>query len=353
MGLLILVLLSLMLTQSHGTHIVVSFPDTANGDPANVFKAFPYPLENQTTAVFTLGDSSLSTEIVFPTKEIGVAVLKDGSLGIFLLHGDGSVKVLKESFVVAGCYASRVVTKGDGDVFVLDSDVKGGVYLLQFKDNEPVDKGMVTPAESPADLIFTKSGQALLVGFGGEVLLYDWTTLPPKFIESTSAFNDNLAIVSDACLTPDSQLLIVLDDNQFSGVATRVAAVSVDLDHNTVQSLQVVTPVVDPGAVICSPFSNAALVASVEGNALLLFAVNSTNTKQPLIPRGAVTPNGAKPQLPDLIQFVEEEKGIALVAELSGLRKYQFHKDGSVTDQGLFDFGSGVDSIVGSMGIRK
>lgn len=334
------------------TQVVISLPYTSGGDPSNLFETFPYPLVNKSSARFTMSMESLNTNIVFATKELGVVVLKDGSLGVFILRDDGAVTVVDKGFRLAGCYAGRVVTRGDGIVYVLDSNVIGGICLLGFNGHEPVDKGLLLRAKSPANLLFLSPKHALVVGWGGEVLLLDWLSTPPKQITSALAFGDNLAIVSDACFTPDLRLLIVLDDNQFSGVPTRLAAVGIDVENLALKPLQVLSPIVDPAAVICSPFSNAALVASAEGNAMLSLSINTTDYEEPLKLNGPVPPKGPKPQLPSLIQFVEEKQGLALLAELSGFRHYQFHKDGSVTDQGLFALGSGIDSIIGSLGIK-
>lgn len=62
----------------------------------------------------------------------------------------------------------------------------------------------------------------------------------------------------------------------------------------------------------------------------------------------------ARPQLPSAAVQVERWAlaGLVLVAEVSGIRRVRFDGVGGVEDLGRFEFGSGLDNIVGALGVQ-
>jgi hypothetical protein len=69
--------------------------------------------------------------------------------------------------------------------------------------------------------------------------------------------------------------------------------------------------------------------------------------------KGEITYVGKEPQLPANGVLVDRGalRGRVYVAENEGVRQVRFEQDGRVTDLGLFSPGSGLENLVGAIGV--
>ena len=167
-------------------------------------------------------------------------------------------------------------------------------------------------------------------------------------MDAADAFGAEDPIVGGAALTADGATFLVGDISQFSGVANRVAMVGVAGDVLTPLAA---LPVEDPASIATSPFGDVAVVASAFGDALVVLDTGGPGGAWRV--RGEVAYQGAGPQLPvDLASITRGTlAGRVLVGEVSAIRQLAFRASGAVDDVGSLAFGSGVENIVGALGV--
>lgn len=349
------------------THeVVVSRPYDAAGNGANTFEVLSLAADGTLTrpnVTFQMGRTSFGSIQFTPDGKIGMVPQSDGTLGVFSLAADGTPTVVSAGFGKGMFYASRVVFDPTGAyAYVLDSDTvanKGGIYALSVAcDGTPTLVGKIAMAGTPNGLILDGDKAYLAVGQGGldapvsnEALVLHWPggTQMPTVSASSDAFGNDDAIIGGFAITHDRSAML-LGDTSF-GHTNRVGIVKVTATALTPAT--VITPLVDPEAIVASPFGNVALVTSTaDGDAIYIFDDNAGAGWRN---RGKVTYKGAAPQIPgDMAPIARGAlNGRTLVSELSAIRQLQFNADGSVTDIGSLTFGGDddLDQILGAIGV--
>ncbi len=345
--------------------VVVSHPFGAGG-PSPRFEVLTLDESGELSATatfFDLGDRPAGGgEIAFtPDGQVGLVALDDGSIAAFTLDSTGNPTVTHASFS-GDFYAGSVVVDPSGArAYVLDNDVMpdrgGGVYELAIRcDGTLVDMGRVLPAAGPHVLRFRGDGRMLLsargVDGGGsagdDVFLLDREP-PFGFSSGVDAFGDDDAITTEIAITADDRFALVGDNSIIT--INRVAVVG--LDAGGLSAVQVLSAIPDPIDIVASPFGDSAIIVSgVDGDAIIAVDYDPS-ANPPFSVRGELAYVGAGPQLPANAVLIERGtlRGLVLVAENLGVRRVRFAPGAEVTDLGAFGTGSGVEAIVGILGV--
>jgi hypothetical protein len=348
--------------------VVVSHPYDSAGNPAGTYEVLDLAVDGtptRTAATFDMGRTT-EGEIAFtPDGEVGLVVQEDGTLGVFRFE-TGGVPVVVDPGFAGTFYAARVVMDPSGErAWVLDTewrapDASGGIYAVAIGcDGTPTEEGLVAPAKLPYAFEFvpTDPARALVVAYdildvttGPDVHLLRWDATP-EIIARADAFPADDEIVSSMAITFDGRYALVADNGMFTD-PNRIAVV--ELAGDTLRAVGMVSPMNDPVSLFASPWNNAALVASGYGNAVIVLDYDPGIPGEPFVNAGEPAYAGASPQLPSSGVLLDRGslRGLVLLAELSGVRRFRFEADGTVTDLGLTDFGSGLQNIVGAIGVQ-
>ena len=347
-------------------YLVVSHPYGEEG-PAFDFEVLELSLDGEISTTghhFTMGRAPFGEIVFTPDGEIGIVPQDDGSLGVFRLDPDGTPHVLHES-LDGSSYAAAVVMDPSGQrFFVLDTQWRehgGGIYSVQIDCDDVVEElGLVAPAKLPASLLFVDEDLAVVQAddlmdspAGTSVHLMSWGDTP-EYVDGVDAFGDDEAIIGSSALTPDGLFALFGDANAFSEIPNRVAVVGIGTDEIGLWPVQVVSPIEDPTAIVPSPFDDAALVVSGFGNAIWALGYSPDRTDEPFVLQGEVEYLGARPALPGAAVMITRGSltGLVLVAENVAVRRVRFDGDGVITDLGPTSLGSGVEAIVGAIGVQ-
>lgn len=346
---------------------VVSHPYVeGGGSKADLFEVLDY----STAGVLTkTGDTfhmkPAYTAVQFtPDGKIGIVAQDDGTLGVFTFDDAGKPTVIHAAFQGA-FYAAHVVISPDGTrAFVLDQQTEnnhGGVYQVAIGcDGTLTDQGLVVPGGTAHAMAFLPGDSSKAILAGGKALTsppstyaheLDFSGAAPQLLANGAVFPDDNAIASWIAITPDSKFAVITDDNSLAdGAGNRMSAVALD-------TLTALPPIAtdNPAAIVMSPFGNAALLLNSDGtDALHVVKYDPSNATKPFEIGAEVAYVGGKTQLPTLPVVFDRGalKGRVLVSEVSAIRQLTFNADGSVTDQGLFEFGDASADIVGSFGLQ-
>ncbi|NMC69272.1 MAG: hypothetical protein GYA57_04275 [Myxococcales bacterium] len=350
-------------------YVVVSRPYDASGAGAATYEVLALGTGGELErggATFSMGRSTAGEIAFTPDGELGFVAQEDGTVGVFRLDGAGTPEVLAAGLEGA-FYASSVTIDPLGDVaYVLDSEWRaadggGGIYALRIGcDDSVFDAGMVAPAKLPYAMEFVPgrpdrtvvaAADILDVTVGPDVHLLDWGT-SPAVLSRADAFGDDEQIVSAGAVTRDGRYALFADNAAFSGIPNRVAVVAIDGDG--LRAVGMLEPFDDPVALAASPFDDAVLVALGFGDAIEWLSYDPAHPDEPFVAMGPLAYAGGRPQLPSAAVQVERGTlaGLVLVAEVSGIRRVRFDGAGGVEDLGRFEFGSGLDNIVGAIGVQ-
>lgn len=164
-------------------------------------------------------------------------------------------------------------------------------------------------------------------------------------VQSGSAFPDSDAILAGFDITPDGTIALMGDTNLFG--THRVGVVSL---QNPMSALQVIE-IEDPESIVISPWGNAAVVASVFGDAIFVLDIGD-DAETPVSVRGELSTTQPV-LLPDAMTAVRrgDLRGHVWVAENVGIRHIKFEENGDVTDLGLMSTGEGTSAIPGALGV--
>lgn len=334
---------------------VASLPYTTAGGQADVWAVMEFSAAGVLSDAgtrFSLGRAT-SGEVVFtPDGSVGVTVQEDGSLGVFLVEGDGAVTVVEAAWT-DGFYASRAVPDPSGEVvWVVDGNWAnngGGLYRvpLSCDDGAPGPSERVLEAKLPADLLLA-GDRAVFVAQevegtadGDDAALLTWDE--GETLGGADLFDYEDAIVSDGVLTPDGAWAFVGDFSFFSGVSNRVAVAAVTDDALAVaQTIEVE----DPVALVA--WDDVVLVASGYGDALVAL-VPDPSGDAPFRSAGEVVGS----ELPSGLALLArgEHAGTVLVGEVSGVRAVRIDGE-DVDDLGRVVLSDGMDGIVGAVGVQ-
>ncbi|HEY4242552.1 MAG TPA: hypothetical protein VGM88_22190 [Kofleriaceae bacterium] len=342
-------------TGDHTRWVVISHPFAANGDDGITWEVLSLAPDGTLTRLnqaFTMGTKALGQIHFTPDGQLGIVAQDDGTMGEFFLGADGKPTVLEGGARGQGLwYANDIVISADGQyAYVIDQDTAdndGGIYQLHIGcDSFARDQGLVYGVGSPGGLTLLDGGKALVATPAG-VDLVDTTTMPWTKTTTANPFPDTMTIVGGTALTADGSTYLVGDDNQFetSEGMNRLGVVTVGASSLTpVTELDIDDPITE----LAAPSGHTVLSVSGYGNAV--FIVDDSTGSWGV--RGEPAYVGAAPQLPS--GGVITADGLALVAELSGVRPFQI-TGGEVTDKGLFLIGDGsgddLADIVGAIGV--
>ncbi|MGC4120960.1 MAG: hypothetical protein QM765_41570 [Myxococcales bacterium] len=351
--------------------IVLAHPftdDPANNNKAKVWDILDLSTTGEVTmpnprVSFTMGRGSYGEVVFTPDGEIALAPQDDGTLGVLKFDAAGNVQVLHTHWT-DGFWVDRLVMDSTGDRFyAVDGEwpnIGGGIYSVRIGcDGSLTNEGRILSAKSPAALVYLPGRAPQVFLFGKEVLtatplahahLLDWGATP-SLVASGTVFPDDDAIVSDARVMPDGQWLLLSDN---SGFGTHRVAVA-ELQPSGIRAVQILTSFNDPAQVVPSPYGNAAIVVSGEGNSIHRLTFDPSSANAPFAVAGTIAYlGGTKPELPLVAVAMQSGNlfGRVYIAELSGIRQVQFEANGGVTDLGLTKFLTGFDGITGTMGVQ-
>ncbi|MEZ4460551.1 MAG: hypothetical protein R3E66_12665 [bacterium] len=340
--------------------LVVARPydDDANSSPVYVIhQVTTEGVIEQPYTQFELG-RAFDGKIQFtPDGEVGFVRLDDGKIGIFRILPNGDVEVIEQGFQ-ASQYASSILIDPTGEyLYMINSgfrNVNGGVYRAKIdcKTGELTDEGLVAPAKLAYGMAFVSPEQAFVeaVDFGDseepnhvhEISIGDTLTR----VASGSAFTTEDVGLAGFALSNDAKYAIVGDAGLFSNHSISVVSLTGQIAQ--VQNF----PVVDPQDAVFSPFGNAAIVISSQGDNIQVYDVN-TSSAQPLTLRGNLQRQEATLLPTDAVMITRGDlNGHVFVSENVAIRRIKFEASGAVTDLGLTPNGEGLSAIPGAIGIQ-
>ena len=348
--------------------VVAALPFDSQGSEAGNYQVLKFtPATNglEVVSKFILDGPLTEGRIAFTDDgEYGVVPLKNGNLGVFQLDCvSGAATVIAGNFTCPDFVKNPVRDSLTRDQFWVSSD--RAVYSLRIdraNASVVVDETPYLAAYIPATFQFldglgADQQQVLMTIHSGVVNLIDW---PTKQILATASGWPRLhqPIVSDACVLGSGaeRHLLMLDDDQFAANGNTCGIVRLSglgSAAPAITRVQVIPKLVDPSGIACSPFHNAAVISTGQGNSLVRISYDPSDAKVPFANAGPVPYTGGGPQLPGTVAAASAagaSPGRVFVAELSGVRQLQFQAGGSVTDLGLFSFGSGTGNICGGIG---
>jgi 6-phosphogluconolactonase (cycloisomerase 2 family) len=347
--------------------VIVSRPYTGSYGKAEAYEVLKLTATGVlsfTGEKFAMGRSNMGDIVFTPDGKLGLASQdEDGSLGVFEVAANGSVKVVHAKFK-GGFYAARLVMHPSGDrVYVVDSQwatISGGIHAVRINcDGTLTDEGRVLEAKLPYVLLpvpgkgqYVTAAKDLLGSAAGDDAHLITLEPQPARLASADPFADDGQIIASGAMTPDGRYALLGDNSEFSGVPNRVAVLEVG--DNSLTQRQTLPDVSDPVALLVSPANDAAIVVSGYGNGIKVLGYDANNAAAPFTMAGNMVYAGAKPQLPGRAVMLErgQLKGRVLVAENVGVRMVEF-TPGSAKDLGLTASpGSGGESMVGTVGIQ-
>ncbi len=367
---------SIIAAASLAPYLVVSLPFSIDSNKFSVLKWDNTTIDAVPGSEFDLQKVSEGTITFVRNGEVGMVATDKGKVGLFSLDSQGTSTVINDAYRPKTCYADSVVAdpSDSSRAFILDVNSDGGICAVAIDSSKNIqDSGQLISLVNPKRLLFPSANTniAAVVSLTGVVSIVDLaagSTLSSAFAFDTSNRDGSAdALVSDAALTADNKYILVLDNNFVTGTM-RLSAVSVDttVSPPAITLVQVINKLNDPAAIVPSPFNDAALVASAEGNELILVSYDSTSSSStPLAILGPIETT-TKPQLPSnlvAMSGAEATPGLIAVAELQGVRQLQFHPSSAsassssspmptVEDLGLSTLGEGSGSIVGAIGAQ-
>jgi hypothetical protein len=350
--------------------VVVALPYEAEGAPSNRFTVLDLSLEGTLTptgTIFEMGRAFWGDIGFTPDGRVGLVEEQNGDLGVFRFEDDGSVTVVAPAFS-GSFYASDVVMDPNvGDrAWVLNSQWRengGGLYAVHLEcDATPIDEGLAVPGKLARGLSFAQKdpGFALV----GAVDLMDSETGDnthllslsgePSYRAGTNAFGDDFASISVVKATRDGLYVLLGDNQEFANpdLPNRVAVARIQ--DGSLTPRQVLTPILDPIAIVESPWGNALLVVSGYGNDAFVLSYDPL-ADPPFVNTGSVAWGEAgKPQLPGGAVLIERGalEGLVLMSEVRGIRTLRFAADGTVADLGLTVLGEGIENMPGAIGVQ-
>jgi hypothetical protein len=347
--------------------VVVAHPYDANSAPSNRYEVLELSATGALTATgtsFELGRAPFGEIAFTPDGQVGIVAQDDGSLGVFRFDEAGAPVVVHAGFGGSFYAAHVVMDRAGARAYVVDTNWRengGGVYVVRIGcDGALTDEGLLVASKLPAALAFTPDGtHALLAATdvlaspaGHDAHLLAWGAGAPALLAGADAFGDDEAIIGGAALTHDGRYFLIGDNQGISKSPPNRVAV-VELVGETLVPRQVVTPLLDPFAIVPSPFDDQVLVVSGFGDAIFALAYTPGATP-PLGSPAELAYTGAGPQLPGNAVMVGRGTltGRVLIAENQGVRQVQFVDGAAPMDLGLTTTGSGVAAITGALGVQ-
>ncbi|TNE86685.1 MAG: hypothetical protein EP330_21085 [Deltaproteobacteria bacterium] len=302
-----------------------------------------------TGQTFSLGRATEGVVAFTPDGSLGLAAIEDGQLGVFSVV-DGQVTV-EFSGEFSDLYVTSVAMHPSGEkALLLDVNWRknGGAVVEVAID---CDTGALTETRRWASkLAYAASARgadqwvvaADDIGSSGAG---DVHLLGDDAVATASVFPDQDAVVSTMALAGD--LALIGDFSGFGG-GNRVGVARLDGDQLVAEPL--VANIEDPVGIGVAPDRTSALISSGFGDALFAVAIDPS-ASPPVSLLGELIYDGGRPALPSGVVTISE-LDMAFVAENVGVRRVAFAPGGEMTDLGRFELGSGVEVVVGGIGVQ-
>ena len=210
---------------------------------------------------------------------------------------------------------------------------------------------MAAPSRLPSGVAFFEDRMLVVAADiadwttpGNDVHLFD-RAMPPARLTGADAFGDDLQIVAGSALSADGGTYFIGDAS--AGGNNRVAIVGISQTEITPLAR---LPLADPQGIATSPFGDVAIVTTAIGDAITILDKQGANAAWRI--RGPVaTPS--KPLLPGDVASLHAGtlRGRVFVSENVSIRQLAFREDGTVENIGSLAFGSGLENILGAIGI--
>lgn len=344
-----------------GRKLVVAKPYAEGGTKKNSFDVYDLSAAGELTSVsttFELGNPATSGTIVFtPDGEIGIARLDNGTLGSFRV-GATDVQVLQAAHDPGEYISDIIFPPGDGSVLYAVKvgwrNTGGGLYAIPVDCETGMlgEATLIAPSKLLYGIAFDQEKRAFVAAM--DILdseepnhIHEMVLDPiPQRLQSGRAFPDDDAIMAGFDITPDASIALIGDTNVFG--QNRLGVVKLQAPMTSLQVLEIE----DPEDIIVSPYGNAAVVASVFGDSLLVLDI-SNDPIAPVSIRGELST--ANPVLlPGNMVALRRGSltGNVWVSENVGLRRIRFEPNGTVTDVSFTSTGEGVLGISGAFGIQ-
>lgn len=342
--------------------IVVSHPYNSMSAADNRYEVFSLSPDGGIAATgntFHMG-RAFGVGIHFtPDGRLGFVAQDDGTVGVFSLDAQGSPTV--EHAALSGAFnaADVVVGPSGNSAFVIDygtEDNGGGLYPLSIACNGTVTaQPRLVNATSGSSLTFLSTGDGLVASktaLGAptsQLQKINFAPATPQVLGHSMVFADTNVLVPMLATTRDEKYVLMPDNGLAHGSRLGIAK----LTGNTVSAFTVFN-VPNPGWVAMSPFDNAALVVSSDGaDNFRRLRYDTANSTTPFMLDAPMTYTFGKPELPLGGALVERGalKGRVIVAEIHALRQLQFTPQGSITDVSRLSLGSGMETLIGAIGV--
>lgn len=351
----------LTLSPAHRRHVVLARP-YAEPDGAQSPRWQVLPLGDdgtlgKVTDDFTMGRAHSGVVAFRADGALGVSVHDDGTIGVFALDEGGRATVIAPS-LDPGAYVDQVLVFDD-HLLLVDgkwAESGGGIYRAPLGCDGAV--GLATrlyPTKLAAALVLdgdrhlvaakeavtTTHGSLHLIAPAGDA----WTR-----VTGADLFDGEDDILSALAITRDGRFALVGDNSFFSGVDNRVGVAA--LGEGTITAVDVLTPLLDPMAIVASPYDDAILVVSGYGDAVRVLSYDR-DRDPPFIDRGEPDYVTSPPALPaDAVLVGGAFPDLVLVVENQAVRRFRFDGDGGVTDLGPTAIGDSYDAIPGAIGVQ-
>jgi DNA-binding beta-propeller fold protein YncE len=343
--------------------VVISHPFDAAGKKSGAMEVLELASDGTLGApsgkTFALTTAAFEPIVFTPDGEVGLVAEDDGTVGVFKFDAAGAVSVVHAAFK-GKFYANKIVIDPSGQrALIIDPNTEengGGIHAVDIAcDGTLTEKGKLVPAKTWSVFKFLSDTRAVVAGGPGlgspatvDAHLLNWKAMP-SLIASTAPFGDRDAIPSWMDVMPDGKLALVADNGIIKG--SRVAVFGIT--DATLTPLQIL-PMDNPAAVVASPYGNQALVLNSDGKDGFTILKMTGPATAPFVNAGKLVYVHGKPALPSVAAMIARGplKGRVLIAENVAVRSLQFTSDGFVTDIAKLTFPSGLQNIVGTIGVQ-
>lgn len=359
---------------------VVSLPYTSGAMPSTRYELYTLDEAGQLSAdgvSFEMGRATGDRILFTPDGRVGVVRQDDGSLGIFELTAAG-VTVLDPGYRgLAGKvdetqqrYFSAITMAPDGSAVYATNgswrNVGGAIWKIPLDCDTGMPGLEVKLAESklPSAMRLLPGDEAravvaahdILDSSGREdahVIALDDAGMAATRTTSGRVFMDEDAIITALGVTQDSNYVLLGDSNLFSDVNNnRVGVLEIDDTYN-LNPIQIIPNIRDPAAIQTSPYNNAAIVTSLEGNAIQVLGYDPTDAAAPFSHMGKLMTSTPALLPSAMVQITHgDQNGTVLIAENISVRVVQFSPMGQVTELDFETRGEGVENIIGAIGVQ-
>lgn len=360
--------------------VVIARPYDNSGMGANEYEILSLSLQGElfeTGNTFSMGRAVDGEILITPDGEVGVVRQEDGSLGVFKLDSKNQTATVIDP-AYAGLqakvnpsqkrYFSTIAMAPDGSgIYASNASwrgVGGAIWFipLDCSTGLPGQEVQITEAKLPRHLEIMPTSSSTLVVASHDVLtsmtredahlVNISTPTTPSLIGSGRVFMDTDAILTAMGVSRDGEYVLVGDSNITSNTNNnRVGVLSIDPQGLT--PIQTLSDIQDPASIKVSPYHNAAIVTSFEGNSIQTLTYNPASPAAPFAKSGSVM-TSTPVQLPSSSVMIEAGmlRGTVLVVENTGIRVLRFESSGDVTELDNLPFGEFVEAIVGAIGVQ-